>query len=337
VIAAFDGAGVGDTPITGVGRAFLHGLAAYAARGDARCLLLLPAGAADPRLPGVEIVPAPRGACRRQLVLPRLLRRLCADVLHASVAAVPLRAPCPTVATAHDLPWLHAELGERTTTWRRCATTLALRSATAIVTPSAFTATDVRRLLGARCPPLHVVPHGVPLPDAEPNANATADDAMARSGPLLVLGDDRPRKNRVRLQAADAEARRTAPDLPPLRFVGPPHDFVDEPTKVQLLQTCRAVVHVAMFEGFGLPVLEGLAHGAPVLASDLPPHREIAGTAALFVDPRDPGAIAAGLVRIHRDAALRRQLAAAGRARAAMLQPQHTAAAWAAIHAEVRR
>jgi len=330
VLIAFDGAGLAG-PITGVGRALLDGIAAYAAGGDARCVLLAPPGTALPPLAGVDVVAAPHGALARQLQLPGLLRRLGADVLHSAVAAVPLRAPCPTLATVHDLPWLHPELPEHTSRWRTFATRLAVRAAAAVLVPSAQTADDLRRWCGADAPRrLHVVPHGTRRGPAP-----TAAAVQARSGPLLALGDDRPRKNRGRLVRAHAAASTLAADLPPLRFVGPPHDYVDEATKHALLRECRAVVHVSLFEGFGLPVLEGLAHGAPVLCADLPPHRAIAGPHALFVDPRDDVAIAAGLVRIHRDDALRATLAAGGHERAGAFPPEAVAAAWARIHREV--
>lgn len=332
---AFDGACFGDGPPTGVGRAFATGLAAYAARGGADCVLLLPANATDPAIPGVRTVQAPRGALRRQLVLPRLLRTLGARLLHSSVAAVPLRSPCPTIATAHDLPWLHDELrapdvGERTSRWRIFATVRALRSAAAVLAPSQFTARDVRIAMQRRDARIVVVPHGTALGPAPTDAAVDA-----RSEPFLVLGDDRPRKNRARLVAAWQQALAVRPTLPPLRFVGPPHAYVGEAEKLRLLATCRALVHVSRFEGFGLPVLEGLAHGAPVLCSDLPPHREIAGEHADYVPPTDVDAIAAGLVRLDRDRERRRALAHGGHARARAFAPEAVANAWHRLHTEL--
>ena len=331
MLIAFDGAGLGGGPVTGVGRAFLTGLQAYAELGTADCVLLLPDGVDAPTLRAVRIEPAPRGALARQRELPRRLRALRADLLHGSVASVPLRAPCPTIATVHDLPWLHPELGERTSWWRTFATVRALRSARAIVAPSTQTAQDTQQLLGAKAPPIHVIPHATPLPAVEA--------PLERRGPLLVLGDDRPRKNRQRLQAAHALARTRAPELPPLAFTGPSvgerGSYVDEGHKHELLRSCRALVHVSRFEGFGLPVLEGLAHGAPVLCSSLPPHQEIAGDAALYVAADDTEAIAAGLLRIDGDAALRARLQQAGPARAAAFAPAVLAARWRALHAAV--
>lgn len=331
---AFDGAPLGDGPITGVARAFLNALAPYAAgalaHGD-HVFLLLPAGAADPALPGVEVVRAPRGALRRQLALPRLLRRLGADLLHSPVAAVPLRAPCPTIATVHDLPWLHPESGETASAWRRFATRRSLRAAAAVIAPSRFTLADVQALLGSDDRRVRLIPHGCHAVWPPPESL----DAERRRGPLLVLGDDRPRKNRARVRAAHAQARERCPDLPALRFVGPPDAYVDEDEKQRLLRSCRALVQCSLFEGFGLPVLEGLACGAPLLCADIPPFHELAGDRALFVDPRDIAAIAAGMVRIHIDAALRGSLVQPDRGSATFAQADLVARQWRELHAEL--
>ncbi|MGE3172274.1 MAG: glycosyltransferase family 4 protein [Planctomycetota bacterium] len=327
---AFDGAPIDDGPALGSAQAFLTGLRAYAARWPGCAVLLLPDGAQDPGIAGVEVVPAPRGALRRQVVLPRLVRAARAAVLHSPVAAVPLLLRRPKVATVHDLPWLHPDSGERGTRRQRAATTRSLRAADAVLAPSRFTL-DAARALVRDPARLHLVPHGAAPPRQPPPAPGD------RHGPLLALGDDRPRKNRVRVQAAWKLARRRCPELPELCFAGPPYNVVDDAGKQALLRGCRALVHVSLFEGFGLPVLEGLANGCPVLCSDLPPHREIADDAALFVDPRDPGAIAEGLVRIATDDELRARLAATGPARAARFPPDAVATAWRHLHEELAR
>lgn len=326
---AFDGACFADGPPTGVGRAFLNGLAAYAASTPHTCVLLVPTGAAIEAIPAVRTVAAPRGALPRQLGLPRLLRQLRADVLHSSVAAVPLRAHCPTIATAHDLPWLHPELGETTGAWRRFATVRALRAATLVIAPSRLTAEDVVTASGRARPTVAVVPHGT--------APAACSGADARHGPFLVLGDTRPRKNLARVEQAHALARQRDASLPALQLVGPGHRYVDEATKRNLLANCRALVHCALFEGFGLPVLEGLAHGAPVVCSDLPPLREIAGEHALFVDPRSLAGIADAMLAVHQDQELRLRLAEAGWRRAQHYPPERVADAWRRLHEQVAR
>lgn len=321
----FDGAPLGAGPATGVAIAFLNTLQRYAEQVP-DSVLLLPDGAPDPGVEGVEVVPAPRGRLRRQLALPGLLRRLRADLLHSPVAAIPLRAPCPTVATLHDLPWMHAEAPENGTIWRRLATHASLRRASAVLAPSRLTLAAATRIMGSRSPRLHLVPHGIRLPEA------TTAHEEERQTPMLSLGDDRPRKNRPQMMAADQLARSRRPDLPQLQFVGPPANYISHAEKTRRLQSCRALIQCSRFEGFGLPVLEGLAHGAPVLCSDLPPHREVAGDAALFVDPDDIDDIAAGLVRIHDDKELRARLCHDGPVRAAKFSIEASAAAWQRLH-----
>ncbi|MBK8101638.1 MAG: glycosyltransferase family 4 protein [Planctomycetes bacterium] len=322
----FDGTALGEGPITGVARAFWNGLAAYLPIADAPPRLLLPPHCPPPDLP-IDIVPAPTGRWRRQWQLPRLLRRLAASVLHSPVAAVPLRAPCPTIATLHDLPWLSPESGERTGAWRRFATIRSVRSAAAVLAPSTFTRTAAQTLVDPTR--LHLVPNASPLPPPAPLA--------PRDGPLLMLGDSRPRKNRERLQRAWELARTTAPGLPPLRLCGPPDAWLDERDKTPLLRRCAAVVQFSLFEGFGLPVLEGLAHGAPVACADIPPFREIAGDAALFADPRDVDAIAAALRQITSDQPLRARLQQRGPERAAAFTPERTAARWLTLHRQLQQ
>lgn len=324
----FDGVCFGDGPVTGVGRSFLNGLQAYARQYPGESVLLVPDGAPRPTaIPGVHVVTAPRGALRRQLGLPTLLRELRASVLHSSVAAVPLRAPCPTIATVHDLPWLHAESGERTSWRRRFATRRSLRAAAAVIAPSLFTLAAARRLLADHTS-LHHIPHGIVLPEPVPTA--------ARTGPFVVLGGDRPRKNRGRVAAAHVLAVRLRPDLPPLRFVGPPHDWVDEAEKDRLLRHCTASVQCSLFEGFGMPVLEAMAHGAPLLCSDIPPFRELAAGVAMFVDPRNIEAIAAAILELGKPPA-DQQRAAAGRERAATFAATTTAAKWRELHLALAR
>jgi glycosyltransferase involved in cell wall biosynthesis len=332
LLVAFDGGILGAGPITGVGRSFLHTLGAYAARDDARTVLLLPPGVALPDLPpqveGLE-TGAVGGPLSRRLRLPGLLRRLGADLLHAPFAALPWRAPCPMVATVHDLPWCadlpRAEPGQGLRA--RIATRFALRHAAAVLVPSAATLRDLEAFGRGRRARLELVPHGVPLPAEPPDA--------CRAGPLLVIADDRPRKNLPRLLRAHAAASRRRPDLPALLRIGPGCRYVDEGEKADLLRSATALVALSLHEGFGMPVLEAFGHGAPVVCSDRGSLAELAGDAALLVDPTDEVAIAAALERICADGGLRGDLARRGRIRAAGFTPERTAAHWAAIHRRI--
>jgi glycosyltransferase involved in cell wall biosynthesis len=327
----FDGSVLGQGPVTGVGRAFLSTLSCYVANARRACVLVLPYGAADPGIDGIEIVRCRwRGPIGRELGLPRLLRARRACVLHSPVAALPLRAPCATVATVHDLPWLCPELrGEPGTALRqRFATRLACRRATVVIVPSLATRADLERVVPDGCARIEVVRHGVFRP-------ATPADPEQLTGPFLVLGGDRPRKNLARLREAHARAALRCPDLPGLRLVGPDFGYVTEPEKVALLRTSRALAQVSLLEGFGLPVLEAFQHGVPVVCGDRGALPELsAGGAALSVDPHDLDAIADALVRIHTDLSLRHSLRERGLALARGLTPDRAAADWDRIHAE---
>lgn len=327
----FDGAVLAAGPITGVAGSFLTTLRAYAATRTARCVLSVPRGVDLPALDDVEVVEGPFGRLARQRVLPRLLRQLSATLLHCPVAALPLRGPCPMLATVHDLPWmarfpLH-ETGCGPT--HRLAVRLAAHLAAAIVVPTRATARDLIRFVGPRVESrVHVVPHGVgTVTEPAPEVQLT--------GPLLVLGDDRPRKNLARVREAHELARSTCPDLPDLQLVGPGFGYVSEHRKVELLRHARAVMQLSLHEGFGLPILEALAHGVPVLCADIPSLREVAAGAALLANPVQVDSMASAMIRIHLDRALRRQLRARGLARAAALEPGDSAAAWHRIHTDL--
>ncbi len=330
---AFDGSVLAAGPITGVGRAFLHTLRAFA-EGPEHCVLLLPAAvrATIAAVVGdrVEIRAAAGTALEKQFTWPRLLRDLQADLLHAPVAAIPLRLPCPAVITVHDLPWRSVTplpRGDGQGLRHRAAIRLLAPRAAAIVVPSHTTASalcaELRADVRAR---VHVVPHGVPSLSPLPLAEL--------DGGLLCLGDDRPRKNRAAVGLAHARAR----DVPPLRFVGPPGDYLPEDGKTALLRRARGLVHFALHEGFGMPVLEAMAAGVPVACSDRGSLAELgADGAALLADPTDIAAMTAAIERLCHDGDLRVRLRAAGLARAATLTPARAAASWRAIHARVRR
>lgn len=329
---AFDGSVLTAPQPTGVALAFRHALTAYAAA-DPGAILLLPPGASSPRIAGLEVVhtPAVAGAVARRVVLPRVLHRLGIDVLHAPFAAVPPFAPCAVVATIHDLPWRAVPpLRERGAGLRaRLVTRTALARADVAVVPSQSTADDIAAWLGSPRAEVIVVPHGVPLP--------AESDGTAAGGPFLVLADERPRKNLPRLRAAHRRAAAVHEGLPPLQHIGPGRRYLSEAEKHHALRCARAVLLVSLHEGFGLPVIEAFGHGIPVLCSDRKSLPEIAGDAALMVDPEDEVAIAAAIVRIHTDEPLRERLRAAGRTRAARYTPDRTAAAWRRIHARFAR
>ena len=324
----FEGSVLGDGPITGVARSFLDSLLAWRQQTDRPAVFLAPDPDHLPEpLEGFELMEGPTGFFAKRRHMPSLLTRIGAGLLHAPVAAIPRSSPCPVVATIHDLPWLYRDLrgepGSRLA--HRLAASRAMHCASAVIVPSAATAEDLRRFRPRARVPIHMIPHGTFLPET----TAPAADLV---GPFLVLGDDRPRKNRERVAAAHAMALQQCPDLPGIRFVGPPGDYVPEQEKIAQLRRARGLVHLSLLEGFGLPVLEAMAHGVPVLCSNRGSLPEVAGDAALTADPTDVQEMAAGLVRLHRDDALRERLCHGGPRRAARFSVAETAARWRSLH-----
>jgi glycosyltransferase involved in cell wall biosynthesis len=277
------------------------------------------------------------------------------DVVHATSAAVPPTGGRPLVATVHDLSFHHypdayPPAGRR---YHERSARIVADQAARVLVPSEATARDLAELYGVDRGRVTITPLGVE-PPAEPDRARAArllHDLGVRGPFLLAVGTQEPRKNLPRLLDAFAQVGDTLPDhwlvvagpvgwgprLRPtsdsvrVRLAGPVGDTVLH----ALYQAADGLAYPSLHEGFGLPVLEAMAHGVPVLTSDRSSLPEVAGGAALLVDPLDRAAIAAGLVRLAGDTALRERLAAAGRRRAAGFTWRATAAATWAAYREV--
>jgi glycosyltransferase involved in cell wall biosynthesis len=301
---------------------------------------------------------------RRSVLPPAVLSRLWGgavvdvppgfEVVHApSLDAPPARRASLTV-TVHDLAWRQVPeaFPPRGRRWHEAALRRAVSRAAALVVPSAPVADALARG-GAEARRVHVIAHGadhLPAPDDDA-ASALLEGLGVRSDFVLSVGTLEPRKNLSRLMAAHGRAVQRWHDPLPLVVVGPagwggvglgdPSGYrpvagrggvklagpVDGATLAALYRRARLLAFVPLLEGFGLPPLEAMAAGTPVLSSPVPS----VGDAALVVDPCDVEAIAAGLLRLAGDHDLRAELSERGRARAAA----HTWAASAAAHVEL--
>jgi glycosyltransferase involved in cell wall biosynthesis len=289
--------------------------------------------------------PSDRPAARivwEQAVQPLLLRRLCPDVLHGLSYALPLAHVGAMVVTVLDLSFLrfpeYFNRGNRI--YLSAMTRLAVRRARRVIAISEFTRTEIVRLLGVSPERVAVVHCGVDE-RFRPVRDPAVLEAFRRERGLperfiLYLGTIEPRKNLERLLDAYARVRR---HLPHKLVLAGGRGWKAEgvyariaaldlerdvllpgyvPMEEQPLWYNGADVYVypSLYEGFGLPPLEAMACGTPVVAARAASLPEVLGDAAVLVDPLSVDALSEALLRVASDADLRRTLGLAGVARA---------------------
>lgn len=275
------------------------------------------------------------------------------DTVHAMTPlAPPRRRGRGLVVTVHDtVPWTHPEtLTPRGVAWHRRAITRAARDADALVVPTRAVAADLAGRVPLSTDP-RVIPEGVS--PGLLTEDGTADHLDPPDRYLLAVGTVEPRKGYQHLIRALAEP--DAPDLPLLIVGRPGWGDLDLPALAAdcgyphlrvltgvtdaelsgLLRGATALVAPSLAEGFGLPVIEAMALGVPVVHSDAPALSEVAGGAGLEVPRANPPALAAALRRIADDPHRRAEMAAAGERRAADFSWQRAAHDIWALHREL--
>jgi glycosyltransferase involved in cell wall biosynthesis len=257
--------------------------------------------------------------------LPRLARRLSADVIHHPLPALMRSSSLPQVITVHDLAFerLPQQFARAFRLYAHRAHRAAALAASAVICVSDTTAREVQALWGVATDRIVVAPHG-PGQDL-PRPRTHGSESAPRH--FLYVGDDEPRKNLRVLLAAYAAYRGRAERPLDLLLAGSadangPGVRVERwPSRERLSElyaTAVALIQPSLYEGFGLTALEAMTCGTPVLASDIPGLREVCGDAALYSDPHDPQIFATAIAEIARQPKLREQLAERGRRRAAL-------------------
>ena len=294
-------------------------------------------------------VPLVGMAWREQVELPRLAAQDHLDLFHAPSLTGPLRLDCPTVVTIHDMIW-RRELPRRLSLnkhavmdwYYRHVPERAARRANAIITVSRASGDSITQGLGT--PPEHVhvtyeAAHARFRPVAEPDALAGVRAKFGLPDSfLLAMGSADPRKNVAGLLRAYAALPAQEQARCPLAIVwANPHlasglaelgealgirphlhflQGVEDEDLVLLYNAATLFVFPSHYEGFGLPLLEAMACGTPVVASNNSSIPEIAGDAALLVDSNDDAALAGALAQVLSDEGLRARMAEQGKAQA---------------------
>lgn len=258
------------------------------------------------------------------VMLPLIAWRRRAALVHAPVTWGPWWSPCPVVVTMHDLAWERVPEAFPDN-FRRYAGTFARRSvrrAARVIAVSESTSHDLQELYGVPPERIRIVPNGV-HPDTRPPG--------AREPFILSVGIREPRKRIGALVEGHAIYHANAPASPPpcrLVVVGGPggdeeriaaaagpgceiRGFVRREELIDLYRRATLLAYPSAYEGFGLPVVEAMAHGCPVLIARNSSLIEIGGRTALFLDDVTPEGIAEALGQALAD---REGLAARGEA-----------------------
>ena len=294
----------------------------------------------------------PAGYLWTHLALPKLAGEDALDLLHVQYMT-PFRSPCPVISTIQDISFkLYPQwFTFRDRTVMNAFIPGSIRRAASLIAPSHSTAHNLATHYHYPLEGIFVTPYAAPQEfhaPQDPGAIERCRNQFNIPEPyMLYVGNLQPRKNLVRLVRAFVQARERdgfperlliagqfawkfaaqrrllddAAAASHIRHLG----YVDDADLPALYAAATAFLFPTLHEGFGIPILEAMATGTPVLTSNVSSMPEVAGEAALLVDPTDEAAISAAISTLATDEHLRERLTAAGLKRAATFSWHDTA------------
>ncbi|MCA1578845.1 MAG: glycosyltransferase family 4 protein [Acidobacteria bacterium] len=360
---------------TGVGHytfELAHALASIAPAEEFQ-LVVPPFAAAKLQIPRTRTMPANLQAPHARVTafsgrdwwafgLPRYCKRASLDLFHGTNFTVPFWGKCPSVVTIHDLSLLLFPETHEEHLVRRARRNLPLmaRRAAAVITPSEAVKREVSENLKIAAERVVAIPEAarayfrrVSAPDTVAIRQRFAlDDEF-----ILFVGTIEPRKNLLNLLRAVNELYTTTSLRPQLVIAGSEGwltgDLKSYLASIQmrervvftgyladedlraLYSACQVFVYPSLYEGFGLPLLEAMACGAPVVTSNAPSMVETAGTAARLISPTNFSELAEGIACLLQDSDERQHRSAAGMERAKKFSWEKTASATLELYREV--
>jgi glycosyltransferase involved in cell wall biosynthesis len=321
-------------------RGVIDGLENVAPDWDVRLIAARKPAADAPNFTSVSLAPR----LHRTLMMLRLLPAVERWVPEADVVIGSAFVPWPSrrasrVPVIHDLSFVKHPgfVSLRNRYFLRSLVKRSVREAELTVTVTRAMSDEIVSYYDLDPSRVAVVPNGFDPARFNPSASKPAETLVPERY-LLFVGTLEPRKNLAGAIQAHAILRRARADVPTLVVVGKEGwgrgswsarlrsaaaagdvvylGPVSDDALASLYVGAEMLVFPSFYEGFGLPVLEAMACGCPVVASDLPALREVAGDAAVYVDPNDPHSIASGVSSVFDDPARRGRLVTLGRDRA---------------------
>ncbi|MBI5748887.1 MAG: glycosyltransferase family 4 protein [Nitrospinae bacterium] len=278
----------------------------------------------------------PLYSIQEQFKIPKILKREGADIYHSPTFSAPLYQQCKTIMTVHDM--IHLVFGKSIhRLYYRYIVKTAMMKASSIITVSEYSKTDIVKYLGIPKEKIYVTYNGIDE-KFRPVHNKTIDNIKKKYGIfsryILFVGNQKPHKNVDNILKAFKMAMEKEGLNHHLILVGVKNGYIKiageldkrviyinnhtDDDLVELYQSADLFLSPSLYEGFGLPMLEAMACGVPVVTSNRTSIPEVTGNAAILADPENIQEIANAICKVLKDENLKSDLIRKGLEQAKM-------------------